>query len=185
MTEPLLHEPVLRVTANVELTAFRPEDKPNLLLYLNDRDVAANTLVVPSPYTERDADDWFIHTRARREQLGAETAWAIRHATAGCIGGIGVFAREGLDAHIDELGYWLAAPFRGQGLMTEVVRRLSDHLFDSRPNLHRLQAFVFSTNPASVRVLEKAGFEREGYIRKLYKKDGSLIDAIVLAKIRN
>lgn len=176
----------MKISESIELTPFRPEDKVNLLRYLNnDPAISANTLLIPDPYTEGDADDWLQHVRLRRETLGIDTEWAIRHREAGLIGAIGVFAREGLDSHIDEIGYWLAAPFRGQGIMTEVVRRFTDALFAQRPNLVRIQAFVFTQNPASLRVLEKAGFEPEGIIRKLYKKNGVLLDAVVLARLRH
>lgn len=171
------------ITAEVTLTPFRPEDRVNLLLYLNDPELARHTSRVPHPYTEKDADDWFKHLRNRMETNGRTTDWAIRHRDHGLIGGIGSFIISGLDGHYDEIGYWLAAPFRGQGLMTEVVRRFSDYLFEHRP-LIRLQAFVFSFNAASARVLEKAGYQREGYIRKLYSKNGQLIDAILLARIK-
>lgn len=66
--------------------------------------------------------------------------------------------------------------------MTEVVRATSDfamHNFD----LVRLEAPVFEWNPASMRVLEKCGFVREGVRRRSVFKDGKIIDAVVYAKV--
>ncbi len=103
----------------------------------------------------------------------------------GLIGGIGAFMKTGLDGHLDEIGYWLAEPFRGQGIMTEVVRRYTQWLFDSRPALVRIEAGVFAHNPASAKVLEKAGFAREGYARQLHVKNGVYIDAVLMAKFRS
>lgn len=167
----------------ISLTEFRQEDKLNLLRYLNDPVIYQNTLTIPNPYTEADADKWLETTRANREKYGRLTNWAIRHREAGLIGGIGSFVHTGIEGHRDEIGYWLAAPFRGQGIMTEVVRKLSDYWFETRP-LVRIEAWVFSHNPASARLLEKAGFQREGFGRKFAMKDGAYLDAILMAKVR-
>jgi ribosomal-protein-alanine N-acetyltransferase len=177
-------EPFLTITDQVALTPFQAGDKANMLLYLNDPILARNTLRVPHPYTPQDADNYLLHLQERYKTIGAWTDWAIRHRDHGLIGSVGSFYLSGADGHYDELGYWLAAPFRGQGLMTAVLRLFSDHLFATRPPLVRLQAFVFSFNEASVRVLEKASFQREGYVRKLYCKNGELIDAILMARIK-
>lgn len=168
----------------IQLTPFGPEDKPNMLLYLNDPVVYRNTLPIPSPYTETDAEWWIGKTRENFEEYGRTYNWAIRHANHGLIGSVGVLIRTGVEGHLDEIGYWLAEPFRGQGIVTDAVKALSNWLFEIRPALVRIEAKVYSFNPASVRVLEKAGFEREGLMRKATIKNGELIDTILMAKIR-
>ena len=85
--------------------------------------------------------------------------WAIRNKDGEQIGGIGLLFSHGLSAHRSELGYWLAKQYWNQGLMTAVVRKFSDHVFHST-KISRLEALVFEGNDASVRVLEKAGFEQ-------------------------
>jgi RimJ/RimL family protein N-acetyltransferase len=175
--------PILVVNDHLTLTPFQPDDKPALVRYLNEVEIGRNTLRVPQPYTAKDADEFMVTVNQRRESLGMAADWAIRDREHGLIGGIGVFAISGVDGHYDELGYWLAEPFRGRGWMTTVVDFFARHQFQTRPNLVRLQAFVFAHNPASVRVLEKAGFQYEGYVRKLYFKKGAYIDAVLLARI--
>lgn len=167
----------------IALTEFRPDDKSNLVLYLNDPLIYRNTLTIPSPYLEADADKWLEMTRANREKYGRLTNWAIRHREAGLIGGIGRMVLSGIEGHRDEIGYWLAAPFRGKGIMTEVVGKLSIYLFSSSP-LVRIEAHVYEYNPASARLLEKTGFQREGLCRKFALKDGQFFDAVLLAKIK-
>ncbi len=167
----------------IALTEFREEDKPNLVRYLNDPVIYQNTLTIPSPYSENDADLWLALTRANLEKHGRLTNWAIRHREAGLIGGIGSFVHTGIEGHRDEIGYWLAAPFRGQGIMTEVVKGLTDYWFETRP-LVRIEGLVFLHNPASARLLEKAGFQREGIARKFAKKNGEYFDAILLARVK-
>lgn len=177
-------EEKIPVRGHLVLSPFESGDKPNLIRYLNDPFITDNTLNIPSPYTAADADWWLNLVREQREQYGTTLNWAIWHSQHGAIGSIGCFLRTGLEGHSDEIGYWLATPFRGQGIMTEAVKALCAWLFETRPNLARLEAKVHAYNPASARVLEKAGFEREGYLRKAVLKNGKLIDVILLARIR-
>jgi RimJ/RimL family protein N-acetyltransferase len=82
------------------------------------------------------------------------------------------------------MGYWLAAPFRGRGIVPDAVTAFTLWLFEERPALVRIEAKVYSFNNASNRVLEKAGFEREGLMRKAIKKQEKWIDAWLWSKIR-
>jgi len=172
------------INDRVSLTDFYPEDKPNLLRYLNDPELHRNTLTVPNPYTEADADKWLGYVKETKAKHGMQVNWAIRHNTLGVIGGAGAFMHSGTDGHKDEIGYWLASDFRGKGVMTEIVGLYTDFLFAIRP-LVRIEAWVFAHNPASARVLEKNGFEKEGYARKFARKNGEFYDAMLYAKTRD
>jgi [ribosomal protein S5]-alanine N-acetyltransferase len=68
------------------------------------------------------------------------------------------------------------------GIMTAAVRATSDHVF-AHFNVVRLEAPVFEWNAASMRVLEKCGFVREGVLRSSVFKDGQLIDSVLYARI--
>ncbi len=172
------------IANNIRLTAFERADKANLLRYMNDPVLYANTLRVPHPYTEADADNWIDLMEKEYAHYGTTINWAIRSAEHGVIGGIGAFMNGGPDSHKDEIGYWLAEPFRGHGLMTAVVQSFCAYLYDSRPALVRIEAGVFAHNPASVRVLEKAGFEKEGFAKKFHIKNGEYRDSILMAHFR-
>lgn len=172
------------VNSHITLTPILPTDKENMILYLNDEAIGLNTLRVPQPYTASDADDRLAKLAQQRTETGVASDWGIRHSEAGLIGGIGFFLKNGWEGHSDEIGYWLAAPFRGQGIMTEVVQRFTDSMFEHRSRLVRIEAHVFPHNPSSVRLLEKVGFEREGLLRKFYMKNGAYLDAVVLARLR-
>lgn len=171
------------VNEDITLTDFYPEDKANLLLYLNDPVVYNNTLTIPSPYTDADAETWMGIVADMKTKHGDLVNRAIRHRQMGMIGGIGSFMHTGKDGHRDEIGYWLAAPLRGNGLMTRVVGVFCRHIFETRP-LVRIEAWVYPENPASGRVLEKNGFVREGYARKYTQKKGQFRDAILYGLIR-
>jgi [ribosomal protein S5]-alanine N-acetyltransferase len=83
-----------------------------------------------------------------------------------------------------EIGYWLAEPFWGRGIMTEAVRAVVEAAF-AEPDFYRIFAPVFSWNAASMRVLEKAGFRREGILVRSAIKDETLLDQVVLAITRD
>jgi RimJ/RimL family protein N-acetyltransferase len=174
----------MRINPNLQLGAFEPGDKANLLLYMNDLELYANTSRVPHPYTETDADNWLALTKKEVEEHGHPINWALRSDELGVIGGIGAFLLDGPNSHRDEIGYWLAAPFRGQGLMTSTVDLFCQYLFEHRPSLQRIEAKAFAHNAASARVLEKAGFEREGFAKKLILKNGVCHDALLFARFR-
>ena len=174
----------IHISEHLKLTLFEPTDKPNLVRYLNDPVLYRNTLRIPSPYTDADAEQWINNVQESREKQEFISNWAIRHIEHGVIGGIGAFLRTGVEGHLDEIGYWLGEPFRMQGIMTKVVQVLCDSQFETRPALVRIEAKVHSYNPASERVLKKAGFEREGFARKHTIKNGELIDVILMARIR-
>ena len=80
------------------------------------------------------------------------------------------------------LGYWLAEEETGNGYMTEAVRALLNFAFRDL-KLHRVEAASIPENVASVRVLERTGFEREGYMRSYIRIDGRWEDHLLFAVI--
>jgi ribosomal-protein-alanine N-acetyltransferase len=79
-----------------------------------------------------------------------------------------------------EFGYWLGDPFWGKGIATAAGSIVVPHVMESL-HLHRLEAAVFEWNPASMRVLEKLGFAREGVLRRSAVKEGRVIDRMMYA----
>ena len=99
------------------------------------------------------------------------------------IGGCGFDGLQAGTSHLAEVGYWLAKPYWGRGIMTAVVQRLCRHAFEEF-GLAKITAHVFPLNQASARVLEKCGFHEEGLLRKHFLKDGQFIDARLFAMLR-
>jgi [ribosomal protein S5]-alanine N-acetyltransferase len=99
------------------------------------------------------------------------------------IGGCGFAGLQLGKSHRAEIGYWLAKPYWGQGIMTAIVRRLCEFAF-AELSLVKIEAHVFAGNAASARVLEKCGFVQEGYLRKQYVKDGKYLDAKLFALVK-
>ena len=94
------------------------------------------------------------------------------------VGGIGLTqVRRGV-AQTGVVGYWVGQPFGGQGYTTEATRLLLEFAFDHL-GLHRVEAACLPSNQASIRVLEKAGFRREGYARAYLRIAGEWADHLL------
>lgn len=78
------------------------------------------------------------------------------------------------------LGYWMGERYAGRGLMTAAVKAVIPFVFDTL-RLHRLEAACLPHNAASIRLLEKAGFTREGYARRYLNIDGRWQDHLLFA----
>jgi ribosomal-protein-alanine N-acetyltransferase len=97
------------------------------------------------------------------------------HALLGglTIGGI----RRGV-AQTATLGYWIGAPYAGKGHMTRAVAAAATFAF-SQLRLHRLEAACIPTNVASARLLERNGFQREGFARGYLRINGVWRDHVL------
>jgi ribosomal-protein-alanine N-acetyltransferase len=165
------------------LSEFRPSDKPALIEHLNDQDIYERTFRIPFPYTDADADAFLARVAKATEQHGQSAHFAIRTGDDALIGGCGLNDFEIGKSHRAEIGYWLAKPFWGRGIMTEVVQRMCQHAFEEF-GLAKIIAHVYTMNPASARVLEKCGFVQEGWLRRHFVKDGQFIDAWLFALLK-
>lgn len=166
------------------LDEFTENDQPTLIQLLDNEAIAEPTLLIPSPYTEGVAKVFVDSCAASKKALnGTVLNWAIRDTEGVLLGGISRFAMLGLDGHRDELVYWVGQPYWGRGIASEVLRVYSDLLL-SETRLQRLEAYVFEKNEGSMRVLEKAGFEKEGFLKKYYVKNGVFKNVYVYAKVK-
>lgn len=164
---------------DVRMRSWRKDDLNALLRHANNPRIAANLRdQFPHPYTRRDALDYLNFVRVSNP----ETAFAIEYGGE-AIGGIGF--KLGLDiARLSaEMGYWLSESYWNRGLTTRAVAAASDWAF-GHYNLVRIFATAFCHNAASIRVLEKAGFQREGIMRRSAVKDGVILDQVLFAKVR-
>jgi ribosomal-protein-alanine N-acetyltransferase len=87
-------------------------------------------------------------------------------------------------AQAGSLGYWMGAPYARQGLMTAAVNVLIPFAFGTL-KLHRIEAACIPANIASVRLLEKAGFKREGFARQYLCIDGVWQDHLLYARLKD
>jgi ribosomal-protein-alanine N-acetyltransferase len=162
------------------IRSWQRSDVHSLASHANNPSVARNLRDgFPFPYTMRDAEQWLTMMACQ----GTETQFAI-DIGGEAVGGIGVTV--GLDVHrIDgELGYWLGEQWWGRGVMTGAIAAFVPYVFETY-HLERIHAHVFEWNEASARVLEKTGFLLEGRLRKAVLKQGSIIDMLLYARLKD
>ena len=151
-------------TRRLVLRAPRLQDAPRLAALANDIDVARMTLRMPHPYALADAEGFINSIQGQDPRRGA--TFLIEHEDLGPVGVIGLF--EDADP-APETGYWIGRPFWGRGFATEA---LDGALVWAGRHWKRraLVAGHFTDNPASGRVLEKAGFLYTGEVRQSFSR---------------
>ena len=158
-----MSEQTIQLEHGFYLSPIVETDKAAYVEHFKDPSIAKNLLYVPYPYTENDAEFW-INMRVK-EAKNPETFLAIRNSAGYLIGAIGTgYSAGNMSTSMltsVEFGYWLAPDYRGKNLMPVVIQHFAKHLFSSFPELHRLQASIFSHNQASAKALQKAGFTEE------------------------
>src|SRR5262245_32875737 len=158
---------------------WRLDDAESLVRHANNRKIwLAVRDTFPHPYTIKDAHE-FIRG-ATSQHPTTRFCIDIDHAA---VGGIGVHAGQDVHRHTATIGYWLGEEFWGRGIMTEAVTAVTDFCFDNFP-LRRISAEVFANNPASARVLEKAGFNLEGRLKNHVMKERKLLDSLLYARTK-
>ena len=173
----------IKVRDGIYLSAIQPADKPALLEHLHSKEIHRNTLTIPHPYLETDADSWIQKRREHVEKVGKEVVFAVRDVAGKLIGVVGADTAEPGLTEKAEIGYWLAKPYWGQDIMTDAVRAYVEYAFGELKML-RLTAHVFVSNLASARVLEKNGFKLEGHLRKHFQKDGEWLDSLLYGLLK-
>ena len=165
---------------NAVVRSWRKQDAGDLVPHANDRRVWRNLRdAFPHPYRIDDAERFI----AMATQMSPETYFAIE-VNGHAVGGVGYTLHTDVERIGAELGYWLGAEFWGRGIATSVVRAVTACAFEAHPELCRLYAVPFAWNPASARVLEKAGYRREGTLRRSALKDGHVLDQWMYAIVR-
>jgi [ribosomal protein S5]-alanine N-acetyltransferase len=155
------------------------DDAESLVRHANNRKIwLAVRDRFPHPYTINDAHEFLRKavTKQPTENFSIEVE-------AAAVGGIGIHLGQDVHRHTATLGYWLGENFWRRGIMTEAVAALTDFSFRNFPP-RRISAEVFANNPASARVLEKAGFIFEARLKNNVIKDGEILDSLVYAKTK-
>ena len=146
----------------------------------NNRNIVAQVRDnFPHPYSISDAHYWIDLCTGK--QAGGNFHRAIL-CNGEFVGGIGVLRMEDIHRNNAEIGYWLGEPYWGRQIMTEAVKQMTSWIFENT-SITRLFAGVFETNFASMRVLEKAGYELEAIHRKAIIKNDKVLDEHLFVKL--
>jgi RimJ/RimL family protein N-acetyltransferase len=133
----------------------------------------------PHPYGIEDGQRFIAMARAMTPRT-----YFVIEVEGRVAGGIGYTLHSDVERIGAEVGYWLGHEFWGRGIATAALRLLTAHAFQANPELRRLWAVPYATNAASARVLEKAGYTREGTLRRSAIKDGQILDQWMYAIVR-
>lgn len=174
------HEPTERVELTTERLLLRPPevgDVDDVLAYASDPELA-RYLELPQPYTRDDAEEYV----ARRilDDWSNEATFAIvwERRVVGSIG-LHINVRDEMAA----LGYALARPVWGRGIVPEAGRAVIDWGFE-RYSLHRIHSRADLRNRQSWRVMEKLGMRREGVLRGHRMVWGEHVDDVCYGILR-
>src|ERR1700683_5474389 len=107
------------IGSNFCVSEIGPQDAGAYIEHLREREIYERTLTVPYPYTPEHAKDWIQRVAEEKNKMDRSINWAIRRPDGYLVGGIGYHDIEVGKSHRAEIGYWLAKPYWGQGLMTE------------------------------------------------------------------
>lgn len=165
----------------IQIRTWKPEDAAALAEQANNEKVTEHLRnVFPHPYTEEDAQ-FFINGALRTH---CDRAWVRAIEVDGKIaGGITLTFGDDVYSKNGELGYWLGESYWNRGIATRAVAELCERAF-RETDLVRIEAEVLTNNPASIRVLEKDHFQREGYFCNRVCKNDQLIDSVVFALLK-
>ena len=161
---------------NFTLRPFRESDLTSLVKYANNYNIAKFlTNGFPHPYTEEDGRK-FISSVSNNNPVNVFAIEVEDEA----VGAIGIFPQSDIHEKNAEMGYWLAEPFHGNGIMTRAIGEIVEYGFKTF-DITRIFARPFSTNPTSQRVLEKAGFVCEARLKNALYKAGNYMDELIYA----
>ena len=166
-----LSKSVIRPFASTDAESITKHwDNRNLWLNLNDG--------FPHPFTLEAAQ------RFLSDALASPQSWLAIEVDGEAVGAFHVTIQPPPKHHSASVGYWIGERYWRRGSVTEALEAVTAH-FLSAHNLTRMFAYVFEGNVASMRVLEKCGYEREGWLRQGIMKNGRAIDQALYAKIAN
>ncbi len=162
--------------ASCLLRPLVPSDAETLAGHANDRDIWLNLRdAFPHPYRAQDASAYIAAAAARSPQ----TSFGIV-IDGLAVGNVSLKLGSDVERYTAEIGYWLGRQHWGKGVMTDAVKAVTRYAFDAL-GMHRVFAVPFHRNPASFRVLEKAGYALEGLMRRSCVKDGVVLSQALFA----
>lgn len=164
-----------------KIREWQIEDAENLALVINNKKIQDNLRDgLPYPYTVENAKEYI--TSMLSADKDETYAFAIT-VDDKAIGSIGVFRCNNIHFRSAEMGYYIAESYWGKGIGTSAVEQICRYIFENT-DIIRIFAEPFAYNTASCHILEKAGFQCEGILRKNAIKNGAILDMKMYALIK-
>lgn len=163
----------------ISLREYAESDLERLVSLANNQNVSRYLVYTfPHPYTLNDAGWWI---GAGSKQNGAITR--VIDYQGLFVGSVGITPQIGWRDHIAEIGYWVAEDYWGKGIATAALRQMTEYGF-TEGNFRKLCAPVLAPNIASMKVLEKCGYQREAILKSEVQKGGSYFDILCFVRHR-
>ncbi|KAI1781377.1 acyl-CoA N-acyltransferase [Hypoxylon cercidicola] len=134
----------------------------------------------PHPYTIQNSKYWIDFSMNAKPMVN----FLICTLDGTLAGGIGLTPRGDIEYRTWELGYWVAMDHWGKGIAKSAVKAFTLWAFKEFPDLLRLEAGVFSGNTASMKVLDRVGWTKEGVRRKAICKNKKVMDLVLYSVLR-
>jgi len=144
---------IVATTFRLDLRRLRDSDAALIQPLADNWDIARQTINLPHPYSLDDARR-LIAAAALAASRGKEQVFAISRSSDGTLVGLAGLIT---DMSPPEAGYWIGAPYWGQGFASEALGAVCNYALRAL-DCARIDAVAFSDNLASIRVLEKCGF---------------------------
>jgi [ribosomal protein S5]-alanine N-acetyltransferase len=135
------------------------------------------------PFTDILESEKYLKKLIKKSESNQQQFWFIKEISSQKI--IGSFGIHSLDEYrlSVEIGYGLSPQYWGKGYFQDAVNIMMDFIFNDL-HLHRIVARTSASNKASIKGLERVGFQIEGLMRDYYKKyDGKRFDAVLMSKL--
>ena len=147
---------------------------------LNNQKILANLRdIFPKPYMKKDARDWIALNKSKKPSENLVISFNDQ-----LIGGIGLKLQENVHRISAEIGYYLSEKFWGKGIMTDAVLGMTKYGFETFP-INRIFGGVYSSNPSSIRVLEKCGYSLDGIYRQSIIKNDEILNEHIYSILKH
>lgn len=165
----------------IEIRKWTLDDAAGMADVCNNVDRTFLTNGLPYPYTEDNAKWWIENNIFQKE--GTEGTFRAILVDGKVVGNISVERKSDVFSHDAEIGYLLLDEAKGKGVMTKAVEEVTKIAFDEL-DIIRITGKVYAPNIASIRVLEKNGYELEGTAKKAVVKNGNIYDMHIFGKLK-
>ncbi len=159
-----------------KLRPWKKEDLSSLVKHANNFEIAKNMMdTFPHPYTKEEGEKFLYMVISKDPPL----ILAI-DVDGEAVGSIGLHPQNDIMRKNGELGFWLAEPYWGKGIISKAIKEMSDYCF-KKFDIERIFARPFGTNIASQKALEKAGYKLEAHLENTLYKNEEYQDELIYA----
>jgi [ribosomal protein S5]-alanine N-acetyltransferase len=162
-------------TSRLILRIFQKSDAEDVARLCNNYNIYKNTLYLPYPYSLEDALLW-MESHLENYEAGKSYEFAVTDKGSGELFGAIALSNNQRFNH-GEIAYWIGEEYWGRGYATEAAEAIVQFAF-SEKKYHKVFARCFGSNPASGRVLEKAGMREEGILIDHVRKENRYEDLV-------